>query len=53
MSELSFLTHQVAKAQIADRVAAGSRSRLPVKRRPHGRHALAQQLHRIADRVDL
>jgi hypothetical protein len=53
MSQLSFLTDQLAKQQIADRVAAASRSRLPVKRRPHGRHALAQHLHRIADRVDL
>jgi hypothetical protein len=53
MSQLSFLTDQLAKQEIAERVAAASRSRLLGPRRPHGRHALAQRLHRIADRVDL
>jgi hypothetical protein len=53
MSDLSFLTHELARQQIAERVLTASRSRVPGPRRPHGRHALAQRLHRIADRVDL
>jgi hypothetical protein len=53
MSHLSFLTEQLAKQEIAERVAAASRTRQTGKRRPYARHALAQRLHRIADRVDL
>jgi len=53
MSDLNFLTDQLARQQIAERVAAASRSRGAVRRRPHGRHALAEQLHRIADRIDI
>ena len=52
MSDFSFLTDQLANQQIAERVATAERSRIAVRRRPHGRHALAQHLHRIADRLD-
>lgn len=52
MSDFSFLTDQLANQKIAERVATAQRSRIPGRRRPHGRHALAQRLHRIADRLD-
>jgi hypothetical protein len=52
MSELSFLTDQLAAQQIAERIATAERSRIPGIRRPHGRHALAQRLHRVANRLD-
>ncbi len=52
MSDFSFLTDQLARQQIAERVATAERSRRPGPRRPHGRHALARRLHRIADRLD-
>jgi hypothetical protein len=52
VSDFSFLTDQLARQQIAERVATAERSRLPGPRRPHGRHALARRLHRIADRLD-
>jgi hypothetical protein len=52
MSEFSFLTDELAHQKIADRRAAAERYRVPGRRRPRGRHALAQRLHRIADRLD-
>jgi len=52
MTELTFLTDQLAQQQIAERIARAERYRRPGARRPHGRHALAQRLHRIADRLD-
>ena len=52
MTDLSFLTDQLATQQIADRRAAAQRSRIPGRRRPHGRHALAQRLHQVADLLD-
>jgi len=52
MSEFSYLTDRLASQQIAERVATAERSRLPGVRRPHGRHALAARLHRMADRLD-
>ena len=42
----------VAKQQIAERISRADRSRLPGPRRPRGRHALAQRLHRMADSLD-
>jgi hypothetical protein len=52
MTDLSFLTSELAAQKIADRVSTVERSRVPGERRPHGRHALAQRLHRVADRLD-
>ena len=52
MSDFSYLNDRLANQQIAERVTAAQRSRLPGTRRPHGRHALAQRLHRMADRLD-
>jgi hypothetical protein len=46
------LTRQLAVTQIGERVSAASRSRVPGSHRPHGRHALADRLHRVADRLD-
>lgn len=52
MSEFSYLTDRLASQQIAERVAFAERSRIAGVRRPHGRHALAARLHRMADRID-
>jgi hypothetical protein len=52
MTDLSRLTKDLATAQITERVTAAQRLKRPGRRRPHGRHALAGQLHRIADRLD-
>ena len=52
MSEFGYLNQQLASQQIAERVATAERSRIPGRSRPHGRHALAQRLHRVANRLD-
>ena len=52
MSEFSFHADRLAAQQIAERVATAERSRIPGRSRPHGRHALAQRLHRVANRLD-
>ncbi len=52
MTDLTRLTQDLATAQITERVGAAQRLRPPGRRRPHGRHALADRLHRIADRLD-
>jgi hypothetical protein len=52
MSEFSFHTDKLAAQQIAERVAKAQRSSIPGRSRPHGRHALARRLHRVADRLD-
>jgi hypothetical protein len=52
MTDLSFLTEQLAAEKISEMRATADRSRVPGQRRPHGRQALAQRLHRIADRLD-
>ena len=52
MSDLSYLHDRLAAQQIAERVATAERSRIPGRSRPHGRHALAQRLHRVANRLD-
>ena len=46
------LTRDLATAQITERVTAAQRLKRPGRRRPHGRHALAARLHRVADRLD-
>ena len=52
MSEFSYFTDRLADQQIAERVATAQRSRVPGQHHPHGRRALAQRLHRMADRLD-
>ena len=52
MSEFSYFTDRIADQQIAERVVTAQRSRVPGQHRPHGRRALAQRLHRMADRLD-
>jgi hypothetical protein len=52
MSESNSLADKLASQQIAERVASAERSRIVGRRRPHGRHALALRLHRMADRID-
>ena len=52
MSEFGYLNQQLASQQIAERVATARRSRVPGAYKPHGRHALAHRLHRMADRLD-
>ena len=46
------LTRDLATAQITERVAAARRDHVAGSRRPHGRHALAARLHRVAERLD-
>jgi hypothetical protein len=52
VSEFSFHTEKLAAQQIAQRVADAKRSAIPGQTRPHGRHAFARRLHRVADRLD-
>jgi len=52
MTDYSRLTPDLAAARIAERLAEAERARVPGPRRPHGRHAFARQLHRLADRLD-
>jgi len=53
MPDFSLLTDQLARQQIAERISTVQRSRRPGPRRPRGRHALAQRLHQLADRLDV
>jgi hypothetical protein len=52
MTDFGRLTEDLARQQIADRIAEAERRRTPGPRRPHGRHAFARRLHRLADRLD-
>jgi hypothetical protein len=52
MSEFCFLTDELIAQQMSARAAAAERSRYPGVRRPRGRHALSQRLHRLADRIE-
>jgi hypothetical protein len=52
MPDYSLLTDELASCDIAERIRRAERSRFPGPRRPRGRHALAQRLHRVADRLD-
>ncbi|QNN54235.1 hypothetical protein [Nocardioides mesophilus] len=50
MSEFSGYYDRLAEQQIRERVA--SRRTVSQMRRPRGRHALADRLHHLADRID-
>jgi hypothetical protein len=52
MSDFSYLSDKLASQQIAERVATAQRSRVGSRPQRHGRHALADRLHRMADRID-
>lgn len=52
MSDFSPMLDSLAQQQIRERVAAGSRPRLPARRRRRGRQAWADRLHALADRLD-
>ena len=52
MNDFSHLSDRLASQQIAERVATAERSRVGGHPRRHGRHALADRLHRVADRLD-
>ena len=53
MTEFSRITEQLAAAQIAERHADAARHRTQgTGHRPRGRHAFAQRLHRLAERID-
>jgi hypothetical protein len=52
MPDYNLLTEDLVHAQIDERARQAARVRLPGPRRPRGRHALAQRLHRVADRLD-
>jgi hypothetical protein len=52
MSDFSYLNDKLASQQIAERVATAERSRAASRPHRHGRHALAERLHRMADRID-
>jgi hypothetical protein len=52
MPDYCLLTDELAASDIAERVRRAQRTRVPGQRRPRGRHALAQRLHRVADRLD-
>jgi len=52
MTDPSRLTSELAAARIADWLTEAEHHRMLEHRRPRGRHAFAQRLHRIADRLD-
>jgi hypothetical protein len=52
MTDFSYLSDQLASQQIAERVATAERTRVNGRGRRHGRHALADRLHKMADRLD-
>ena len=52
MPDYNLLTEDLVHAQIDERARRASRVRMPGPRRPRGRHALAQRLYRMAERLD-
>lgn len=51
MSDFSALLDRVAAHQIDERVRSRA-AQMPSPRRPRGRHALADRLHALANRLD-
>ncbi len=51
MSELTPYLDRLAEQQIRERIAT-RRQAGPQRRRPRGRHALANRLHTLADRIE-
>jgi hypothetical protein len=52
MPDYNLLTQDLVYAEIDERARRAGRVRMPGPRRPRGRHALAQRLHRMAERLD-
>jgi hypothetical protein len=56
MTDVSRLYYELASARVAERIAEADRARSAAlaagSRRPHGRHAVARGLHRLADRLE-
>lgn len=52
MSEYNYLLDRAAALQIAERVDATRRTTGRPRRRRAGRHALADRLHDLANRID-
>lgn len=52
MTAHEYLLDRNARQQISERVEATRRTGVPPRRRRAGRHALADGLHRLADRID-
>lgn len=52
MFDLNPLFDDLAHQQIRERTAARTGPRPPTRHRPRGRHAWAQRLHALADRLD-
>lgn len=52
MSDFSTMLDTLAHQQIQERVARSREPRIPGPRRPRGRHAFAERLRLIADRLD-
>lgn len=53
MTDPTFHSERIVRQTITERVAAAERLRTVRRLRPSRRHALAQGLHRFADRLDL
>jgi len=53
MPDYNLLTQDLVHAEIDERARRAGRVRIPGPRRPRGRHALAQRLHRMADRLEV
>lgn len=52
MSEFNLMHDRVLMYEHEDRVRRVGTPRVPLPRRPRGRHGLAQRLHALADRID-
>jgi hypothetical protein len=52
MSEYNYLNDRLAQAQIAERVEAKQRSRIPGQRRRTARQAVRRGLHHLTNRLD-
>ena len=53
MSDPTFHSAQLVRQTIDERIATAQRLRTVRRLRPSRRHALAQGLHRFADRLDV
>lgn len=52
MADFDYMLERVAAHKIDERVQQTKRSRIPRQRTRHGRHALANRLHNLANRLD-
>ena len=52
MTDFGFYQDRIAAQQIEERIARRQAAKLPSPHKPRGRHALANRLHVLADRLD-